>query len=106
MPDNADKALKLAQENEKQVILLWKKIARFEKSQNEWEKKQMNYIARVEKNLVDAINGANKNFANLHTVQDKRISDLHNKQEKKFSEAHNKLVAWVNKTFDKKGIFE
>ncbi len=95
MAENADKALKLAQENEKQVILLWKKIARFEKSQHEWEKKQMNYIARLEKNLLDAINSSNK-----------KVTDLHNKQDKKFANAHNKLVAWINKTFDRKGIFE
>ncbi len=106
MADNGDKALKLAQQNEKQIVLLWKKIARFEKTQNDWEKEQMKYIARVEKNLVDAVNAANKTIADLHAAQDKRMSELHNKQDKKFVDSHNKLVAWVNKTFDKKGIFE
>ncbi|MFD2857337.1 hypothetical protein ACFSZS_25030 [Seohaeicola zhoushanensis] len=60
MADDASAALKLAKENEKQINLLWKNFAKLEKTQNEWEKLQQDYIQRIEKNLIDAINDANK----------------------------------------------
>ncbi|WP_285671787.1 hypothetical protein [Paralimibaculum aggregatum] len=105
MSDNGDKALKLAEKNEKQIILLWKALARYEKVQAAWEKKQMDYIANIDKKLVEGHNAQNKYIADLHRDQDKRFTDLHNKQDKKFSDAVNNLVKWVEKTFDKKGLF-
>lgn len=105
MADDAAKALKIAQENEKQIVLLWKALARFEKDQNAWEKKQTDYIKNIDKKLVEGHNTQTKYITDLHNDQDTRFTKLHNEQDKKFSDAHNKLVAWVDKTFDKKGLF-
>ena len=79
MADKADQALKLAQNLEKDLKAMEKRLL------------------ELDKKFTDAHNEQNKSMDEI----DKRYTGLHNEQSKKIAE----VVAWAQKTFDTKGFF-
>ncbi|MCB1339997.1 MAG: hypothetical protein KDK24_02805 [Pseudooceanicola sp.] len=108
MADDAATALKLAKENEKQVNLLWKNLAANEKKRQAWEKEQQDYIQRVEKNLVDAVNDVNKRLTDAGKIineNEKNQMTYIQAIEKNLIKGLADVQKWVEKEFSKKGIF-
>lgn len=88
------------------IAKLEKTAAEFQKREAAWEKSQTDWVKRIEKGLIDALSAQRKSLAGSIDEGNKYTYDLHMKQDKKFVDEINKVYKWVEKEFDKKGIFQ